>query len=205
MIGNWSLGDYFKDEQLPWVYEFFIDVLGLDPRRLFATVFEGDSNAPKDVQSINIIKNIFAKYGIKAEENERIFACGSDENCWQRGDAPGELGGPDSEVYYYLGDGSGEGKNPSMFEDDFLEIGNSVFMQYKKTDEGTWSELPQKNVDFGGGLERIAMVAQNKHDIFETDMFWPLIEKIQELSGKMYRDSPEITKAMRILADHIEG
>lgn len=205
MIGNWSLGDYFKEEQLPWVYEFFVETLGLDPKRLFATVFEGDKFAPRDATSIEIIKKIFAKYGIKAEVDQRIYTCGRDKNWWQRGDAVGELGGPDSEIYYYLGEGSGEGMNPSQYEDDFLEIGNSVFCQYKRTPDNGWEELTQKNVDFGGGLERIAMISQGKHDIFETDMFLPLIEKIQELSGKKYNSDLTTTRAMRVLADHIRG
>ncbi len=204
MIGNWSLGDYFKDEQLPWVYEFLIEELKLDPNRLFATVFRGDANAPKDDQSIEILKNIFNKYGIVAKEGERIFAQGIEDNWWKRGDAVGELGGPDSEVFYYLGSGDGLGKNPAEYDTEFLEIGNSVFMQYFKTVDG-WADLPQKNVDFGGGLERIAMVVQGKNDIFETDTFWPIIQKIQNITGKDYKSDSETTKAMRILADHIRG
>jgi alanyl-tRNA synthetase len=205
MIGNWSLGDYFKKEQLPWIYEFLVDVVKLDPRRLFATVFEGDQYAPKDTISVDIIKGIFKKHGIDAEVGQRIYECGRDKNWWQRGDAVGELGGPDSEIYYYLGEGSGEGKNPSEYENEYLEIGNSVFMQYKRTVDGGWEELAQTNVDFGGGLERIAMVVQKKHDIFETDMFWPIVEKIQKLSGKKYTESAEVTRSMRILADHMRG
>ncbi|OGC47974.1 hypothetical protein A3A69_01365 [candidate division WWE3 bacterium RIFCSPLOWO2_01_FULL_37_15] len=204
MIGNWSLGDYFKDEQLPWAYEFLVEVVGLDPKKLFATVFAGDEYAPKDTESIEILKKIFSKYKIDAKENERIFACGRDKNWWQRGDTVGELGGPDSEVYYYLGSGDPLGMDPTKHEDVFLEIGNSVFMQYKKTESG-WEELPQKNVDFGGGLERIAMVVQGKTDIFETDNFWPMVEKIQILSGKEYKRDVQTTRAMRILADHIRG
>jgi len=204
MIGNWSLGDYFKQEQLVWIYQFFIEKLGLDPQRLFATVFEGDKNAPKDMKSITIIKSIYKKYGIDAHENERIFAYGASDNWWQRGEAVGELGGPDSEVFYYLGEGSGVGKNPAHHQDQFLEIGNSVFMQYRRSKNG-WEELPQKNVDFGGGLERIALVVQNKTDIFETDNFWPIIEEIERLSGKKYKENLETIKAMRVLADHIRA
>lgn len=202
MIGNWSLGDYFKQEQLTWIYEFFIEKLGLDPHRLFASVFEGDKNAPKDTESAAIIKKIFMKYGIKALENERIYAYGAPDNWWQRGEAIGELGGPDSEIFYYLGTGNGVGKNPAQHQDEFLEIGNSVFMQYKRAEEG-WETLPQKNVDFGGGLERIALVVQNKTDIFETDNFWPIIQEIEHMSGKQYKENADITKAMRILADHM--
>jgi alanyl-tRNA synthetase len=204
MIGNWSLGDYFKKEQLPWVYELLIGELGLEPDRLFATVFEGDEYAPKDEESIQIIKQIFNKYGVEAEEGVRIFACGREDNWWQRGEAVGELGGPDSEIFYYVGEGSSVGKSPMTHEDDFLEIGNSVFMQYRKTGSG-WEELDQKNVDFGGGLERIALVKQEKRDIFETDNFWPIIQKIEELSGLSYYGDTKVTKSMRILADHMRA
>lgn len=206
MMGNWSLGDYFKREQLPWIYHYFIDELNLDPHRLYATVFEGDEYAPKDTESINIIKTIFAEYGIDAKEGVRIFAYGRDDNWWQRGDAPGELGGPDSEIFYYLGeDGTGEGKDPAKFQDEFLEIGNSVFMQYRKNNQNGWDELPQKNVDFGGGLERIALVVQKKRDIFETDSFYPIIQKLEQITGNKYLQNEEVTRAMRIIADHMRA
>lgn len=205
MIGNWSLGDYFKQEQLTWIYSFFVEKLHLDPQRLFATVFAGDTNAPKDTESITLLKEIFASYGIEARENERIFACSKEDNWWQRGDAVGELGGPDSEIYYYLGEGSGIGKHPSHHQNEFLEIGNSVFMQYKKNALGGWDELPQKNVDFGGGLERIAMVVQHKKDIFGTDTFEPIISQLEALSGKKYGETEEVTRAMRITADHLRA
>ena len=205
MIGNWSLGDYFKDEQLPWAYEFLIELLGLDPHRMFATVFEGDEFAPKDTESIEIIKEIFAKYGIEAKESERIFAYGREDNWWQRGNAVGELGGPDSEVFYYIGsEGTGLGRSPSEYQDEFIELGNSVFMQYFRTETG-WAELSQKNVDFGGGLERIAMVVQGKSDIYQTDNFWPIIQKIRDISGKEYGTDGKTTKAMRVIADHMRA
>lgn len=202
MIGNWGLGDYFKEEQLLWVYTFLVKKLGLDPNRLYASVFEGDENAPRDGESVTILKDIFLQFGIEAKEGERIFLYGKEDNWWQRGDAVGELGGPDSEIYYYIGkDGTGCGKNPSDDQSNFIEIGNSVFMQYVKSETG-WEVLPQKNVDFGGGLERIAMVVQGKGDIFETDNFWAIIKKVEEMSGKDYYRSEETKTAMRILADH---
>ncbi len=204
MIGNWSLGDYFKKEQLPWVYEFLIEVLGLSPEKLFATVFAGDESAPKDEESIQILKEVFKKYGIEAKEGERIFAYGKKSNWWKRGDKVGELGGPDSEIFYYLGDGSGIRKNPEDNEGEFLEIGNSVFMQYRKTETG-WEELVQKNVDFGGGLERLALVVQGKKDIFLTDNFYPIIQEIENISGRKYTEDLEIEKSMRILADHMRA
>ena len=203
MIGNWSLNDYFKQEQLPWVYEFLIEVLGLDPHRMFPTVFAGDAFVPKDTESLELITKIFAKYGIDAKEGEKIFACGRNQNWWQRGDAVGELGGPDSEIHYYIGEGTPK-KNLLDDEKSYLELGNSVFMQYKKSAIG-WEPLVQKNVDFGGGMERMAMIEQGKSDIFETDTFWPIIEQVVELTGLNYKHSPEVTRSMRILADHMRA
>ncbi|NMB70322.1 alanine--tRNA ligase [candidate division WWE3 bacterium] len=205
MIGNWSLGDYFKKEQIPWVYEFLINDLKLDPNRLFATVFEGDKFAPKDEESIGHIKAVFKKYKIDAKEGERIFPCGRKSNWWQRGEAVGELGGPDSEIFYYLpNDNNWKGKSPETHDNEFLEIGNSVFMQYRRTTNG-WEELPQKNVDFGGGLERIALVVQGKEDIFETDSFWPIIKKVEEITKSDYYSASDTQKYMRILADHMRA
>ncbi len=206
MLGNWGLGDYFKVEQLNWIYEFLISDLGLDASRLYATVFAGDEDAPKDRESIETLQEIFAKHGVEAEEGQRIFTYGKEENWWQRGDTLGELGGTDSEIFYYLGDDEKEGlgKDPVAHQDEFLEIGNSVFMNYKKTETG-WEEMPAINIDFGGGLERLALACQKKHDIFETDMFWPIVEKICELSGKEYKENEEVTKSMRILADHVRA
>ncbi len=204
MIGNWSLGDYFKKEQLPWIWQFFVEELGMDINKMYGTVFKGNEYAPKDNESIEILKEIFPKYGISnPKEGERIFAY--EGNWWERGDAIGELGGPDSEVFVYIGsEGTGLGKDPEECEDEFLEIGNSVFMQFIRTENG-WEELPQKNVDFGGGFERIALVVQGKKDIFETDNFWPIIEKIEELSGKDYYESEKTKRIMRILSDHIRS
>lgn len=205
MIGNWSFGDYFKMEQLPWVYEFLVEKLELDPNRLYATVFKGDESAPKDDESIQILKEIFKKYGIDAKEGERIFAYDKEENWWQRGEAVGELGGPDSEIFYYLGEKPiSEGMNPADNDDLFLEIGNSVSLQFELTDNG-WKEISQKNVDFGGGLERLALVKQEKQDIYETDNFWTIIEKIQNISQRKYDESEETKRLMRMVADHMRS
>lgn len=204
MLGNWSLGDYFKKEQLEWIYLFFVQELKLEPQKIFATVFAGDKYTPKDRESIAILQKILQKYGIEAKEGERIFTLGKEDNWWQRGEAIGELGGPDSEIFYYLGAGSGVGKNPAENKNDFVEIGNSVFMQYRLTANG-WENLPQKNVDFGGGLERIAMAIQKKQDIFLTDNFYPIIARLEKLSGLKYGQDPHTTKAMRILADHLRA
>ena len=204
MLGNWSLGDYFKKEQLNWIYEFFIEVLGLDIGRIYATVYAGDGKVSEDTESLNILKNIFAKYGIKAKKGERIFAYGREDNWWQRGEALGELGGPDSEIFYYIGKNPNPKNSPAENQEEFLEIGNSVFMQYKKIESG-WGELSQKNVDFGAGLERLALVLQQKEDIFETDNFLAIINKLEELSGKKYHEDKQTKKAMRVIADHMRA
>jgi len=223
MLGNWSLGDYFKQEQLHWWFEFIVNELGLDPKKIYQTVYAGDDMVSKDEFSIEILKTIFHKYGIQAEEGpttsgkgsegpgvsidfdtQRIFAY-RDKNWWQRGDAVGELGGPDSETFYDTGKKHDPkyGKHCHVNCDcgRFLEIGNSVFMQYQKTETG-WKELANKNVDFGGGLERITMVMQGKRSVFETDLFSTIIGKIEELSEKQYENN---TKAFEVIADHLKA
>lgn len=205
MLGNWSLGDYFKKEQLNWVYEFLIQELKLDPNKLYASVFAGDENAPKDTEAILILQDVFKKYGIDAKVGERIFEYDKKENWWQRGDALGELGGPDSEIFYYIGKtGNGLGMNPAQNDDVFLEIGNSVFMQYQKTQSG-WKELSQKNIDFGGGLERLALIKQNKTNIYETDNFWPIIEWLQNITKVDYYTNNQIQQIMNVVADHMRA
>ncbi|MCL4406126.1 MAG: alanine--tRNA ligase [Patescibacteria group bacterium] len=225
MLGNWSLGDYFKKEQLNWWYEFLIEELKLDPNRLYQTVYAGDPKIglEKDDEAIAIIKDVFKKYGLESGEGpattgkgdlgsgeeidfdrDRVFAY-RDKNWWQRGDALGELGGPDSETFYDTGKAHDPkfGKYCHLNCDcgRFLEIGNSVFMQFEKTVEG-WKPLQNKNVDFGGGLERIAMVANSLGNIFESELFAPIIEEIEGLSGKKYADN---RRAFEIVADHLKA
>lgn len=204
MLGNWSLNDYFKKEQLPWVYEFLFEELGLDPQRVYATVFAGANGVAKDDTSLEILQEIFSQKGVEPKIGERIFLLPN--NWWQRGDAVGELGGPDSEIFYYVPNDTSKGKGLDLTknEDKFLEIGNSVFLQYVKRESG-WEQMPQQNVDFGGGLERLALVSQGKKDIFETDSFGSLVEVLQQMTQKNYLESPEITSSMRILADHIRS
>lgn len=204
MLGNWSLGDYWKSEQLNWWYEFLIEDLKLDPKRLYQTVYAGsaDGQIAKDTESIEIVKQIFNKYGV--DDESRIFEY-VDKNWWQRGDAIGELGGPDSETFY----DTGKAHDPKFGKEchvncdcgKYIEIGNSVFMQYQKTENG-WQELKNKNVDFGGGLERLCMVTQDKPNIFETDLFIDAIKKIEELSGKQYQDN---NRPFEIIADHLKA
>jgi alanyl-tRNA synthetase len=219
MLGNWSLGDYFKKEQLPWVFEFLVHDLGLDPKRLYVSVFEGNESVPKDTESIEIWKNIFTKVGIDAREGERIYTYPAKNNWWSRSGEPGKMpagepGGPDSEVFYDFGPElklhekspwKNQKCHPNCECGRFLEIANSVFMQYQKMKDGTIKELPQKNVDFGGGLERMVAATENTPDIFATDLFLPIITIIEDVSGKAYATNPEETKAMRIIADHMKA
>ncbi len=219
MLGNWSLGDYFKKEQLPWIFEFLTKELGLDPNRLYVSVFEGNKSVPKDTVSINIWKEIFSGVGIDAKENERIFTYPAKKNWWSRSGEPekmppGEPGGPDSEVFFDFGEELGlheksqyknEKCHPNCDCGRFLEIANSVFMQYQKMADGTIRELKQKNVDFGGGLERMTAATDDNPDIFKTDMFLPVITILEEVSKKTYGREGDETRAMRIIADHMRA
>lgn len=211
MLGNWSLGSYFKTEQIPWFFEFLIGELNLNPQKLYVSVFSGDmeSGISKDAESAEIWKKLFKDKGIT---NERIFYYGVKENWWSKSGLPkdmpgGELGGPDSEVFYDFeiphDKRFGEVCNPNCDCGRFLEIGNSVFMQYVKKENGTFVNLPQKNVDFGGGLERLAAAVLHDPDIFNTDLYKPLILKIAEVSGKEY--AKDNKPHMRVIADHLKG
>ena len=226
MLGNWSLGDYFKAEQLPWFWEFLVDQVGLEPSKLYVTCFIGDESTgvPKDTESADIWKKLFSEKAIEAKEIElpgeegsgkgmqegRIFYYDARYNWWSRMGVPanmaeGEPGGPDSEVFYDFGTPHDEkfGKNchPNCDCGRFLEIGNSVFMAYKKTATG-FEKLPSPNVDFGGGLERIAAAALNSPDIFEISLLKPIIEGLEKLSGKKYAEHSE---SMRVISDHLRA
>ncbi len=213
MLGNWSFGDYFKKEQLNWLFEFLTQDLGLNPNKLYVTAFEGGSSITKDLETVSIWQEIFESKGIKAEIGERIFLYGAAKNWWTRADSPesmpeGEPGGPDSEVFYLFDQISHDPKfgkecHPNCDCGRFLEIANSVFMQYQKKDRG-FIGLPQKNVDFGGGLERLTAACQNQPDIFKIDLFWPIIEKLKEQLKVKY-DDEKITASLRVIADHIKA
>lgn len=227
MLGNWSLGDYFKVEQLPWFFEFLVSEIGIDPNKLYVTCCSGFSeyNVPKDTQSGQIWKALFAKKGIEAKEVEigsedngyktgeqggRIFYY-DEKNWWSRNGAPkdvkvGEPCGPDSEVFYLFDSVKHDpkwGKNchPNCDCGRYMEIGNNVFMEYLRTDKG-FEKLPAQNVDFGAGLERIAAAAIDSPDMFKISLLWPIIEKLQSLSGKKYED---YTESMRVIADHLRA
>lgn len=218
MLGNWSFGDYFKQEQLPWIWEFLTEELGLPKEKLYVSIFEGLSAdggemlVPRDEESYNIWKNL----GV-AEDH--IFEYGVKKNWWSRSGTPdkmpaGEIGGPDSEIFYDFGKELGlheksewrdEECHPNCDCGRFMEIGNSVFIQYKKLEDGTLEELPQKNVDFGGGLERIAAAVNNDPDVFLTDVYEPIIENIHKGSGVVYGENENVDKSIRIVADHLRA
>lgn len=215
MLGNWSLGDYFKKEQLPWIFEFLTSTtegLGLDPKHLYVTMFAGNDQIPKDTESIGIWKEIFKKVGIEAKEGERILAYGVDKNWWSRSGTPDKMptsepGGPDSEVFYDFEDENIH--KSSRWKDEkchvncdcgrYIEIANSVFMQYQKQEDGSFKELPKRNVDFGGGLERFLLASENQQDVFQTSLFAPIISVIEKVTDQAYQ---EHARAMRIITDH---
>jgi alanyl-tRNA synthetase len=230
MLGNWSLGDYFKEEQIPWMFEFLTKELGLDPKRLYVTVFAGNDviGIPKDEESIALWQQMFASVAITASvvenaeergmEDGRIFPYGEKKNWWSRAGVPdampvGEPGGPDTEMFFDFGAEKGIHES-SAWKDvpchvncdcgRFIEIGNNVFMQYIKTETG-FEQLPQKNVDFGGGLERMTAAVNANPDVFCIDVFAPLMKRLEELSGVAYTSSEEATKAYRVILDHMRA
>lgn len=270
MLGNWSLGDYFKEEQLGWFFKFLTDKeegIGLDPKRLYVTVFAGDKDAfiktsdgkeiplGLDADSIGIWKKLFKEHGLEAlyvdmtnpnhtqEEigAARIFAYGVEKNWWSRSGPPGnmpigEIGGSDSEVFYEFTEvkhdiNYGPMCHPNCDCGRFMEIGNSVFMQYKKIDKQLFEELPNKNVDFGGGLERITAASNNNPDVFQTDIYQPLVNEVVSwyirgifdssinynssnfpLKQKIYssveeqeNDRIQTTTSVRVITDHIKA
>ena len=220
MLGNWSFGDYFKKEAIEWSWEFLTDKkwLGINPNRLFVTVFKGNDDSPIDQFSIDAWKEQFAKAGIKAEVcpyntpmngngDFHIFPLPAKDNWW--GPA-GEAGpcGPCSEMFYDVE--PDEGPMQKTFDEEvdgfrIMEIWNDVFMEFNKTKDGRFEKLKQKNVDTGMGLERTIAVLSGKRDAFDSDVFYNIFNKIEQLSGKKYNDSEDATKAMRIIADHIKA
>jgi alanyl-tRNA synthetase len=235
MLGNWSLGDYFKQEQLPWMFEFMTDTeegLGLDPKKLYVTVFAGDteSGMEADSESVEIWKRLFKEKGIEAAfadigsesagyekgmgTNDRIFAYDAKKNWWSRAGVPanmpaGEPGGPDSEVFYDFGTPHdtawGANCHPNCDCGRFVEIGNSVFMQFMKNADGSFSKLPKQNVDFGGGLERLTFATLDMPDAFRIDVFDAPRSVLESRTGKEYGEDGETTRSMRIILDHMRA
>ena len=199
MLGNWSFGDYFKEESIPWGWELSIEGFGFDPEQIWVTVFEGDEElglGPDD-EAIEIWKRV----GVP---DERIVPLPRSENFWQAG--PTGPCGPCSELYLDRGEDFGAADDrPGDDTDRFVEYWNHVFMTYDLAEDGTLTELPMKNIDTGMGLERMAAILQDVDSVFETDVLRPLVELAEELSGRSYADGGATTRAMRILADHSRG
>ncbi len=206
MMGNWSLGTYFKKDQLTWFWQFLTEELKLPKEKLYISVFAGTKEISEDKESYEIWKSL----GVP---EKHIFKYGPDKNWWSRAGEPqnmpaGEPGGPDSEVFYEFTQVEhdkkfGEKCHPNCDCGRFLEIGNSVFMEYKKNPDGTFSPLPNKNVDFGGGLERLLAAANDEPDIFKTDVFSDIVKIIERWSGKHYEG--ENIRSIRVIADHIKA
>ena len=190
MMGNWSLGDYFKKEKTAWTFSLLTEVFGLDADKLCATVFEGNESAPRDEETASLL----ASLGVA---REHIFYLPKEDNWWELEGTVGTPCGPDNEWFYPL---DPEKKDP-VFPDDYVEIGNDVYMQYKKTAAG-YEPLASKNVDTGFGFDRMLLFLNGLHDAYKTDLFTGALSALERLSGKKYDDGGEDRRAMRIIADH---
>lgn len=197
MLGNWSLGDYFKKEQIEWSYEFLTSpkYLGIPKESIAVTVFEGDEDCPRDEESARI----WQEQGI---DKDRIFYLNKEHNWWGPAGQTGPCG-PDTEMFFIQKKEGCINCDPSSDCGCYLEIWNDVFMQYNKTADGKFLPLKQKNVDTGMGLERALLVLQGVKSVYDTDIFKPIINKVEELCGKVYGQNQSNTRAMRIIADHI--
>ncbi|MDO4661241.1 MAG: alanine--tRNA ligase [Candidatus Saccharibacteria bacterium] len=230
MLGNWSLGDYFKKEQITWMWTFLTEEVGLDPNRLYVTCFIGapEYNIAKDTEAAELWRQKFAEKGIEAKSadigseecgaargiqpGERIFYYDGSKNWWSRNGGPettpvGDPCGPDSEMFYEFDfiehdPKFGEHCHPNCDCGRFMEIGNNVFMAYKKVAERQFVPLDKPNIDHGSGLERIAAAANNDPDVFKISLMWPIISKLEQLSGKSYTSH---TESMRVIADHLRA
>ncbi len=230
MLGNWSLGDYFRKEQIAWMFEFLTKEIGLDPQKLYITCFRGspDYGIVRDEEAANLWKEAFESVGIAApiiEDPEtggmqggRIFYYPEDKNWWSRAGVPahmpiGEPGGPDSEMFWDFGaelglhEASIWKELPCHVNCDcgrFVEIGNNVFMQYVKKETG-FELLPKANVDFGGGLERLAAAVKDNPDVFMIDLFDEARNSLEQSSGKKYGENEADTLAFRVILDHVRA
>ncbi|MEA5065306.1 MAG: alanine--tRNA ligase, partial [Eubacteriales bacterium] len=198
MLGNWSLGDYFKKEAIEWSWEFLTspDWLGLDQDRLAFSVFAGDADAPRDDEAADLWRSV----GVR---DDHIFFLPKKNNWWGPAGTTGPCG-PDTEMFVITDKAPcGPDCSPACDCGRYLEIWNDVFMQYNKQADGSFPPLEQKNVDTGMGLERTIGVLMGVKSVYETDLFSDIVSKIAELSGKSYGASEEITRSMRIVADHL--
>jgi alanyl-tRNA synthetase len=228
MLGNWSLGDYYKSEQIQWMAAFLFDEVKLDPARVYISCYIGNENyhIPRDDEAIDMWSKEFSKRGVDAKvvalgsaqqgdklgmQGGRIFLYDGKENWWSRnGDEEhtlvGDPCGPDSEMFYDFGEQYHDEKkwgkpHPASDSARFFEIGNNVFMGYRKTDTG-FEKLASPNIDHGSGLERIAAAAIDSPDVFRISLLWPIIEQLEKLSGVSYASH---TTSMRVIADHLRG
>ena len=229
MLGNWSMGDYFKEQQIEWMWEFLSQVVGIDMSRVYVTCYIGDEryNIPKDTEAAGVWARLYKEAGLSSEQadigseeagyargikdGERIFYYDGSKNWWSRNGSPettpvGDPCGPDSEMFYDFGTPHnpefGEFCHPNCDCGRFMEIGNNVFMAYRKVADGVFEELEQKNIDHGSGLERIAAAKLGDPDVFKISLMWPIIEKLEQLSGKKYESH---TESMRVIADHLRA
>ncbi len=230
MLGNWSLGDYFKKEQINWMWQFLSKEVGLDMNRVYVTCYIGDERytIPKDTEAAEIWAELYEKAGLSSGQadigseeagyvrgikpGERIFYYDGSKNWWSRNGGPestpvGDPCGPDSEMFYEFDfiehdPKFGEHCHPNCDCGRFMEIGNNVFMAYKKVADGVFEPLEKPNIDHGSGLERIAAAANNDPDVFKISLLWPIVEKLQDLSGKNYASH---TESMRVIADHLRA
>ncbi len=228
MLGNWSLGDYFKSEQIEWIWDFYVHELGLNPEKIYISVYRGNEKfgIPRDEQAVDMWREKFMEKWIDAKavdmaekngmQGGRIFYFDEKENWWSRAGVPENMPvwepwGPDSEMFWDFGEElwlheKSQWKNqachPACDCGRFLEFANNVFMQYIKT-EDWFEELENKNIDFGGGLERIAVALTDTPDVFMGDLFDGIRWKIEEFSGKKYGENEKETKAFRVIMDHL--
>jgi len=223
MLGNWSLGDYFKEESIQWSYELLTNEkwLAMDPERLYVSVFEGDADAPRDDDSINMWQAQFAVHGMAAEvgqpgidwptgetHGKRIFPYPKKNNWWGPAGQTGPCG-PDTEIYYDTrrehDPAFGDICHPACDCGRFVEIWNNVFMQYNKRDDGSYEPLAQRNVDTGMGLERMAAVLQGCATVFDTDKMQNIIQVLKQVFGLDCGQTDDQDKAIRIIADHLRA
>ena len=199
MLGNWSLGDYFKKESIAFSYEFLTskDWLALDPRKISVTVFAGDENAPRDEDAAQYWKD-------NGMPEDKIAYLPASDNWWAAG--PTGPCGPDTEIFYWVGEGlPPKGSNKGTDSANWMEIWNNVFMQFNRIDEKTLVPLPKQNVDTGMGLERTNCILQGKTSVYLTEVFQPIINKIEQLAEYKYGTDDEKDKSVRIIADHIRS
>lgn len=229
MLGNWSMGDYFKVQQVEWMFEWLSEHVQLDMSRLYVTAFIGapEYGIEKDTEIAAVWRRLLESHGLSTgeadigseedggkrgmKEGERIFYYDASKNWWSRSGGPettpiGDPCGPDSEMFYDFGTphdpAYGEHCHPNCDCGRFMEIGNNVFMAYRKVAEGQFEPLEKPNIDHGSGLERIAAAKMNNPDVFKISLMWPLIEKLEALSGKKYDSN---TSSMRVIADHLRA